>query len=80
MLELHHNGTFIRLVPAGGWLELPDGRWVSPATAGWESDDGYSLVEHVAPEPEGPTLDDQIINAPYDLFGGPTLGEIYHGN
>jgi len=58
MLELLHNGlpTGLKIYP-GDWFDVP-GRRISPAVAGWESDDGYSLVEHVAPTPEPPTLAD----------------------
>jgi hypothetical protein len=43
--------------------------------------DAGEIVIEPAPtgDPETP-LNDRIINAPDDLFGGPTLGEIFNGN
>lgn len=43
MLILKKNGETVGRVDEGGWLRLPDGRAVSPATAGWSDDQGYSL-------------------------------------
>lgn len=54
-LVLKHNGVEIQTVRAGGWFDLPDGRKVSPAHAGWQSDDGYALVAYVAPVPPAPS-------------------------
>jgi len=34
----------------------------------------------IAPINSDMAVSDQITNAPEDLFGGPTLGEIYDGN
>lgn len=34
----------------------------------------------IAPADADETTSRQITDAPDDLFGGPTLGEIYHGN
>jgi len=48
-LVLKYNGADIRRVRSGGWVELPDGRRMSPAHAGWQSSDGYALVAYVAP-------------------------------
>jgi hypothetical protein len=42
MLNLKQNGTTLLTVPEGGWLNLPDGRSVSPAEEGW-TDGEYSL-------------------------------------
>jgi hypothetical protein len=53
-LVLKHDGADIRRVRSGGWLDLPDGRKVSPAYAGWQSDDGYALVAYVPPIPKPP--------------------------
>ncbi|MDN2584078.1 hypothetical protein [Aquibium sp. ELW1220] len=55
LLVLNHNGTFVRHVSKGSWFELPDGRRVSPAYAGWQSGDGYALAPYVAPVPPAPT-------------------------
>ena len=48
-LVLQHNGVDVRRVQTGGWVELSDGRRMSPAHAGWQSVDGYALVAYVAP-------------------------------
>jgi len=55
VLTLKLNETEIRKVNAGGWFELPDGRRVSPAYAGWQNEDGYVLVPYAAPEEPVPT-------------------------
>ena len=54
-LVLKHDGADVHRVRSGGWFELPDGRRVSPAHAGLQSDDGYALVAYVAPVPPAPT-------------------------
>jgi len=45
MLALIKDGQIVRTLDAGNWVHLPGNRQVSPATAGWESEDGYRLVE-----------------------------------
>jgi hypothetical protein len=45
MLELKHNGVFVQTLRAGGWFTLPNGDRVSPAYAGWENEEGYTLTE-----------------------------------
>lgn len=45
MLALIKDNQIIRTLDAGNWVHLPGNRQVSPATAGWASDDGYQLVE-----------------------------------
>ena len=55
MLSLKHNGTVIDTVGEGSTFRLPDGRYVSPAVAGWTDGQGYSLVAPPlvpAPTPE----------------------------
>jgi hypothetical protein len=42
--------------------------------------DGVPTVVYTAAPPDTATIDQQILSAPDDLFGGPTLGEIYNGN
>ena len=54
-LILQQNSVDIRRVRTGGWVELPDGRKMSPAHAGWQSGDGYALVAYVAPAPPAPS-------------------------
>ena len=56
-LVLTHNGADIRRVRSGSWLDLPDGRRVSPAYAGWQSGDGYALAAYVVPIPPAPTAE-----------------------
>lgn len=51
MLALVYGETIVRLVGVGAWCDLPDGRRVSPAMDGWQSDDGYQLVEIAPAEP-----------------------------
>lgn len=51
MLALVYGETIVRLVGVGAWCDLPDGRRVSPAMDGWQSDDGYRLVEIAPAEP-----------------------------
>jgi hypothetical protein len=43
MLNLRHNSVVIAAVAEGGWVDLPDGRRISPAVAGWSDGDGYEL-------------------------------------
>lgn len=45
MLALIKDNQIVRALDAGNWVHLPGNRQVSPATAGWESDDGYQLIE-----------------------------------
>ena len=52
MLNLKQNDTILFAVPEGGWLNLPDGRSISPAEAGW-TDGEYSL--ELIPPPPAPT-------------------------
>jgi len=44
MLILKYIGTEILQVDEGAGFSLPDGRYVSPAYAGWSNSDGYTLV------------------------------------
>lgn len=45
MLALVKDNQIIRTLDAGNWVHLSDNRQVSPAIAGWKSEDGYALVE-----------------------------------
>ena len=49
MLNLKQNGTILFAVPEGGWLNLPDGRIISPAEDGWT--DGEYTLEVIPPAP-----------------------------
>ena len=63
MLILKLNGEVVATVPAGAWVDFPDGGRLSPAVAGWSDDRGYSL--EVAPEvvPDPPSIDEQRATA-----------------
>jgi hypothetical protein len=54
MLQLLDNGKPMRVVPVGGWIELPNGDRMSPAEAGW-TNGRYSLVAYEPPPPPPPT-------------------------
>lgn len=58
MLNLKHNSVVIAVVPEGGWVDLPDGRRISPAVNGWADDQGYEL-ETLEVVVVSPTLDEQ---------------------
>lgn len=78
---IHPNGNYFQAF--GDTLEdikgLPEGTINVPLrpsdTAVW---DGTQWVEGGAPDTA--QIDQQILTAPDDLFGGPTLGEIFNGN
>lgn len=57
MLNLKQNDTILFAVPEGGWLNLPDGRSISPAEAGW-TDGEYSL--ELIPPPPAPTPEELL--------------------
>lgn len=57
MLNLKQNGTILFAVAEGGWLNLPDGRSISPAEDGW-SDGEYSL--ELIPPPPAPTPEEAL--------------------
>lgn len=42
--------------------------------------DGVPTTVYTATPPDPADINAQILSAPADLFGGPTLGEIYNGN
>lgn len=60
MLSLKHNGTVIDTVGVGSTFRLPDGRYVSPAVAGWTDGQGYSLV---APPPVPAPTPEEVLAA-----------------
>jgi len=55
MLALIKEQQVVSTISEGGWFELAEGTFVSPALAGWSNDDGYSLttVEPAAEVPQG---------------------------
>lgn len=57
MLNLKQNGTILFAVPEGGWVNLPDGRTISPAEDGWT--DGEYTLELVPPAP-APTPEEAL--------------------
>lgn len=54
MLALCFNGQFVKRVAEAGWVDLPNGDRVSPATDGWSFNE-YSLasIQDAAPIPNG---------------------------
>lgn len=54
----------------------PEGNYSSAV----ELVEGVPTVVYTSLPPDPAQIDAQIINSPTDLFGGPTLGEIYNGN
>lgn len=62
-------GGFDDATPPENAIEVPE-----------PPDDARQIWNGSAWGPAAADIDAQIINAPADLFGGPTLGEIYNGN
>lgn len=44
MLALIKAGAIVSTINEGAWVELGDGRWLSPAVDGWSDPAGYSLA------------------------------------
>ncbi|MCK9543702.1 MAG: DUF935 domain-containing protein [Novosphingobium sp.] len=59
MLALMNGDIFMRLVPRGGRVDLPDGVVVMPATE-MTLHDGYRLITHIPPVTPGPSPEERL--------------------
>ena len=69
MLALIRNDAIVATVTEGSWVELPDGRWLSPVVEGWSDPaGGFSLatVMPAEPVPSGK----RIIGTSIEMVGG----------
>lgn len=69
MLGLIKDGKFLYLVNPGGSFKLPNGNTVSPAYAGWEHEDGYTLIpiEDAPVIPAGKRIKDAVVELVNDV-------------
>jgi len=74
MLVLHNTSEVLSTLNAGGWVVLPNGDRLSPATAGWKSEDGvYKISELVeTPQPVYDTNAEKLQLSDEILDGVPT--------
>jgi len=88
--------TTLQIAEAGVWVSPTQDGWTfedyrlativvpEPPAGAYSQEvqliDGVPTVVYNAAPIDTSQIDQQILSAPDDLFGGPTLGEIYNGN
>lgn len=71
MLALFKNGSFARLIPETGWVDLTGNDRVSPPTVGWQGTSGEDMYAILAYQPFVVPEGKQRVGEPaYDISSG----------